>query len=870
MGEAIDSLNKHMAQWAKAVDSIWCDYLKETFKQDRISWKTVEAIMQHRGELTRLRKEKWLQKIHRLTGKERSKHGKRPETTEPTGFIYILTNTSTKRCYIGQTSKTIISRLQGHYHDSRVNRNRPIYKYVNKIGWENWIIWELETCATSKLDTREQFWLHQFRRTAVNDPVMWTRKPPKRNVPKENIAERDWTRIEHIREARKEYRKKVHMVLHGEEWKTWNYKTKISLLTMITKAKVEPKTLAAVKRRVIGDLKKNGITIEYRYPIKLVWGERIDRGKIKSWIGNEIRKRHWDEPLREYIIQNLEVTTSREYTLKKLITNRKKTLMSMEPLQCNCNVWNDLQKNMDGHIHVKAEDLPSTHDQLREILIQNKKNTVTFSLREYYGQQASTIQRMIQKYTGEKIQIKKKDLAKLVGVPKTSTLSRKTVADTMEKYQTDFVFLERDKNTNTWTMCCKAHYIEQVKKNFKEDTTHYRPVLEEREEIKKKFEGKARKLKIPENYCRRKWDVGFAYLLPKDKDITRWRPIVSYYNFHTRKMGKLISRVLSVIITQLHGMWKDINLGKTTDFQTELDTKLTLERWKRRCIKGEITFIKTDQKNQFTELDKRVVKQALEAALTDIRRKFGPTAALAKNVSEKYRDKLGFSKGRDFLNISLDQVWNYTTFELETSTFEAAGKLYKQTRGLPMGGYLSAGLACIFSMWCEDRANRYWRHAHPGFMAFRFRDDTVSIIKGRLTTDRIENIRRIWQNVYGNGIEVTLEDYSYESMNFLDYKLTLSKDTIHYEMTNKNNEKKNSIVRFIPAHDPSEPKAKIGMIIGIFKKCLRSTNYVIGKLRALMLHIDEFKSLGYDGKTLKNCLHKCSKDYVIKLASLLT
>lgn len=104
----------------------------------------------------------------------------------------------------------------------------------------------LENCEESELDTKEAYWLHQFRHHVVNDPIMWTLKPPKRNT-KKILKSRDWKRLEHIQEARKEYRKKVQMVLRTEDWRSWDYKTKLSLIVQMQKAKVESSVITCIK-----------------------------------------------------------------------------------------------------------------------------------------------------------------------------------------------------------------------------------------------------------------------------------------------------------------------------------------------------------------------------------------------------------------------------------------------------------------------------------------------------------------------------------------------------------------------------------------------------------------------------------------------
>ena len=81
---------------------------------------------------------------------------------------------------------------------------------------------------------------------------------------------------------------------------------------------------------------------------------------------------------------------------------------------------------------------------------------------------------------------------------------------------------------------------------------------------------------------RKNWKLGYAYIIPKDKDITRWRPIVSYWGFITDKIGHKMSRSLSVVINCIQNEWTHINLNHTTDFAKQMksiDINMKLENF---------------------------------------------------------------------------------------------------------------------------------------------------------------------------------------------------------------------------------------------------------------------------------------------------
>lgn len=110
-----------------------------------------------------------------------------------------------------------------------------------------------------------------------------------------------------------------------------------------------------------------------------------------------------------------------------------------------------------------------------------------------------------------------------------------------------------------------------------------------------------------------------------------------------------------------------------------------------------------------------------------------------------------------------------------------------------------------------------------------------------------------------------MEDWSYQEINFLDYKLRITNGNIQMQMQNKNEEKGFKLVQFIPAKDMSSDTVKKGMIIGLFKKCARSCNTMWGGVLSILKHIKELLHLGYHIKQLRNILRKIAREPIARL-----
>lgn len=76
-------------------------------------------------------------------------------------YIYLITNNVNGKVYVGKTEDSLKKRFQEHCADSKKerNKNRPLYRAMNKYGCENFTISLLE--ETDQPEAREEFWIEQ-------------------------------------------------------------------------------------------------------------------------------------------------------------------------------------------------------------------------------------------------------------------------------------------------------------------------------------------------------------------------------------------------------------------------------------------------------------------------------------------------------------------------------------------------------------------------------------------------------------------------------------------------------------------------------------------------------------------------------------
>ncbi len=73
------------------------------------------------------------------------------------GFIYLLKNTVTNMCYVGQTVD-----LARRFCQHRTCKKQLVDKAIQEYGWDNFLHEVLEVCPKDKLNEREIFWIAYY------------------------------------------------------------------------------------------------------------------------------------------------------------------------------------------------------------------------------------------------------------------------------------------------------------------------------------------------------------------------------------------------------------------------------------------------------------------------------------------------------------------------------------------------------------------------------------------------------------------------------------------------------------------------------------------------------------------------------------
>lgn len=79
-------------------------------------------------------------------------------------YIYQIVNNINQKVYVGKTNFSIEKRWKEHIHDSKKEdiSNRPLYKAMNKYGFENFSIEVLEEVSLDEVNEKEIYWIEKL------------------------------------------------------------------------------------------------------------------------------------------------------------------------------------------------------------------------------------------------------------------------------------------------------------------------------------------------------------------------------------------------------------------------------------------------------------------------------------------------------------------------------------------------------------------------------------------------------------------------------------------------------------------------------------------------------------------------------------
>ena len=240
--------------------------------------------------------------------------------------------------------------------------------------------------------------------------------------------------------------------------------------------------------------------------------------------------------------------------------------------------------------------------------------------------------------------------------------------------------------------------------------------------------------------------VPFAHLLPKNKDTSRSRQIVSYAKHPLRLITSVAQRAIMFIISTLPKT--HFNVPKTQDY---LDQMLAFET-QLKFENNDVEFIpfSLDIKEMFTGLPHRAIERAIDWLLAHART---CTRSRFVRVPRDKVDRCSYGSSTNLYEvhqISFSQIKEVVKYDLQQAIFTVGKILMRQKEGAPIGGVLSTAMAiatCVFSectfmltLGADAKFLRVIRYVDDitGIVVI-LRNDPLSLVKARLLIAKLQS-----------------------------------------------------------------------------------------------------------------------------------
>ncbi|GBG75778.1 hypothetical protein CBR_g21022 [Chara braunii] len=290
------------------------------------------------------------------------------------------------------------------------------------------------------------------------------------------------------------------------------------------------------------------------------------------------------------------------------------------------------------------------------------------------------------------------------------------------------VITQVDKNRGELVLMCPSTYQHALKKMFIYNNAYIRTSGEETEILAgMRADYKAAGLEKVAAW-NGKGRIGNAYVLPKHKDLSKWRPIAPANTEPTRTGSRRLGRALNALLARLPAA-EHFNIGAIT----QLKENLRMIEEKHGCKKESAMMVlrSYDIKEMFTSLPHEAIVEAVEWLLREWERK-GRTKIV----------------------------------------------------GIPMGKNFSPPLACILCAKYETKFIRSLGKDRALFHGIRFMDDVATTVlmdrRREESFHQAEEIMKAFENCYGEKLTLLRTDVGDNTINFIGAKVSVEADPVRF------------------------------------------------------------------------------------------
>jgi len=589
-------------------------------------------------------------------------------------------------------------------------------------------------------------------------------------------------------------------------------------------------------------LKRRGVAfprnLRIKIPPMLSYGKKEMSKEIHEWINNLDTTTQW----KKWLHEELRISEVRNRTVGDMLLNYKEFAKEdwFKVYKCTCERRAEGRKE-DEHEIWKFEEKEKRIENLttKTVIVPDGRMEVRLLRRR-----GMELMKTVGKIIGKEIQVPFR--YKKRGWERSKMMDE--INDIKQKW-TNWVILERDKNNGAMALACPLWYRHKLLETF--DWTkwraNYQKVCKNENQVLKywKDTNERREKKMLWSI---KCSLPFCFGIPKEKDISKLRPIISYARHPLRRQLNMVGRALLFALKK-SGI-RNLTLWKVEDIEGKLQrVNNMIKDWKKNeeiNLKMQVY----DVKEMYTSLPHNAIKDAVHKVTDRFRERCGEMITIC---GKRQKDiKLGrVSKGRQF---GMEDIIETVIMDLNNAVFKCGSLTMIQTIGIPMGSPLSPALAIVTCAISEEKMLQEML-GNEKFVAMRYMDD-IWLCTVERKEEREVDIRKLF-SYYDHHLKIEKERDG-DQVRFLDRMIIWNGKKLKTTEFNKNQtslieEGTRTFRNIIPAISFGCKKNKKAIIIGRLFRIQRSTMDKEDRFWQGWFTLTELKMLGYKPNILKDC-----------------
>ena len=368
----------------------------------------------------------------------------------------------------------------------------------------------------------------------------------------------------------------------------------------------------------------------------------------------------------------------------------------------------------------------------------------------------------------------------------------------------------------------------------------------------------------------------YAYILRKEKDTSRVRPIVSFskapHRVHLRRIARAFHFLLQHLDSPSYTLWCAMNVRMRIKEIEEaiMGHPLSIEGKEGVSIIGTTS----DIKDMYTCLPHVDIARAVDWSISTFMK-----ASRRKAVNIR---RYGRPRGRtgpvynsvSRIEVTCATIGSYVQQILKQCFFTCGSITMQQLIGIPMGSHISPPLAIATCMYSEYKFECSRGYISRPLGGLRYMDDILHMtVRRRMPTPveqteedaAVEDLLCEARGIYPETMRVILTADT-QPLPFLESEIAWvgSATTMWYMNKNREAIKRGSqqkIKRFRDGKSFSSQHSLRSVVQCMLQRCTRFTTLLSTRLLAVFQLIEEFMIISYPAKLIRRAIHRLMRAY---------